>query len=169
MSLQVYKDIFYFAGSVSGIISFILTIKKREKCEFNYRTEFGNEIQPFLVCIKGDIFNLNIHNEKESIFVHKYPSQTNLSRIKYKDFDDSLIDKSSYFPVLKEGEILSLNNEDLKMLRIYLKYEDQYRNRYSQTFEFHNPDIRDNDRSMRKSRSCYVLSKRKFRFLWIWF
>lgn len=162
------KDVLYITGSVFGIIGFIRTIAKREKSELNYKTELGNEVRPFLVCIRGDIYNLNISGSDASHEVQKLPIGFNISHYKYKKFDESIIDESCFFPVIKEGEILCVLNDKLKMPKIRLEYEDKYHNKYYQTFEFNDADIGNNDRIKRQSRSCYILSKRRIRFIWMW-
>lgn len=169
VTMQYYKDLLYLVGSILGIVGFIRTLKRRDKCEFNYRTELGDEVKPFIICIRGEIFNLEITDKSQSVFALKYPQGTNLSQVKYKKIDSDTIDRSSYFPIIREGEVISIPNDNLDMPRIFLQYEDKFHNRYYQTFEFNTKDIHRDERKKRKSRSCYLLSRRYFRFLWVWF
>lgn len=168
--MELAKDIFYLIGSILGILGFIRTLKKWDKCEFTYRTEFGDEVKPFLVCIRGDIFNLEIREDEshKSIIALKFPSNTILSRVKYKEVDEKIIDKSSFFPILKETEVLCIPNDNLKMPRVLFSYEDKYHNKYRQTFEFDRTVIGSEERLKSKSRSCYKLSGRRFKFIWFW-
>jgi hypothetical protein len=167
--ISYFKDWLYLLGSILGIIGFIRTLQKRDKCMFNYRTEFGDEVHPFLVCIRGEIYNLEISSSKESFEALKLPIKTNLSRFKYKELNEKEIDTSSFFPIIKETEIICIPNEKLNLPLIYLKYEDIYQNRYFQTFSFDNSEVGNLERVRRKSRSCYKISRRHFKFLWIWF
>lgn len=166
--IELYKDILYLIGSILGIIGFFRTLKKSDLSEFNYRTEEGDEEKPFLVCIRGDIFNLTLTDNSESIIAMKYHKDTILSKVKYQEVDFTIIDQAAFFPIIREGDILRLKNENLDLPKVYLRFEDKYHNKYYQTFEFYREDIK-NDRASRKSRSCYKLSKRHWRFLWIWF
>lgn len=167
--LEIYKDILYLIGSVLGIVGFFRTLKRRDLCEFNYRTEFGDEVRPFLVCIRGDIFNLELTGNSKSIIAKKYPPGTLLSKVKYQQVKYEDIDESAFFAILREGEVLGLNNEKFSLPKVILKFEDQYHNKYYQTFEFNEDEIDDEERMKRKYRSCYKISKRHWKFLWIWF
>jgi hypothetical protein len=166
--LEELKNIFYLVGSVLGIIGFIRTIIKREKCELNYKTELGDEVHPFLVCIRGDIYNLDIASSEYSFEVLKLPQNFVLSRFKYNEYDKSIIEESCFFPVIKEGETLCLQNDNLDMPKLFLRYEDKYHNKYFQTIEFNKSDMGGDKRIKKLSRSCYNISKRHFRAFWIW-
>ena len=169
MQIEAYKDILYIIGSILGIIGFFRTLKKRDKCEFSYRTVLGDEVTPYLVVTKGDILNLEITTEQESVFAYKYPPNTNISQIKYGKMKSELIDESSFFPILKETEFISIPNENQKMPLIFLQFEDRYHNNYYQKFSFNFDDVRNGNRQKHNSKSCYILSNRYWRFLWIWF
>ncbi|WDF78817.1 hypothetical protein PQ469_02195 [Mucilaginibacter sp. KACC 22773] len=69
--INIAKDILYLIGSILGIIGFFRTIKKRENSGFNYRTDFGNEVEPFVICIRGNIYNLEVTNKDRSVMVQK--------------------------------------------------------------------------------------------------
>lgn len=167
--MQNFKDILYLIGSILGIIGFIRTLKKRDYCQFTYRTEFGDEVNPFLICIKGDIFNPEISDKDKSQYVVKLPKEFQFSKYKFNQKIANAYDESAFFPLLKEGDALLLQNEGLCMQKIYLKYQDRYHNNYYQAFEFMKTEVRNDERLKRKSRSCYKLSDRYWKILKIWF
>lgn len=169
ITIQELKDIFYLIGSVLGIAGFFMVLKKRTRCELNYRTELGDEVNPFLTAIRGDIFNLEISDVNESFEVEKLPANTNLSRVKYKEIDEKQIDATCFFPIFREGETFRISNPEMEMPKLKFSYEDKFHNKYYQTFEFEKSHIKREERIKRKSRSCYNLSNRYWRFLWRWF
>jgi hypothetical protein len=165
--INLYKDLLYLVGSILGIIGFIRTLKKIDYCTLNYRTDFGNEVEPYLVCIKGTLYNLQISNKHRAVFVHKYPS--NIPPLyEHRTKMPAAIERSSFFPVVKEQEFILIDNNDLKMNDLYISFEDKYSNRYRQIFRFDGTETSNNERIKRTNRSCYSLEKRKLRILWIW-
>lgn len=168
-SLSFVKDVFYLIGSCLGIITFILTIKKRDKSVFTYRTEMGNEVKPMLICIRGSMYNIRVSNAGKSVYVHKLPQGFKYSSIKRNEHSLAELDEASFFPSLKEGEALLIDNEDIE-LDMKIEFEDQYRHSYYQTFRVLKNQIGNPSRfDKNKSQSLYKLSKRWRRRLWIWY
>jgi hypothetical protein len=165
--INLYKDILYLIGSVLGIIGFIRTLKKIDYCELNYRTDFGNEVEPYLVCLKGNIYNLQISNAERAIFVQKYPADIPPLH-EHRTKTAGKMERSSFFPILKEQEFILVDNHDLNMKDLYLTYEDKYRNYYRQVFRFDKSELGNNDRIKRTNRSCYILKKRRLKVLGLW-
>ena len=166
--ISTSKDVLYLIGSVLGIVGFVRTFKKRDNSGFNYRTDFGNEVEPFLVCLRGNIYNLEVSNKDRSVMVQKYSSDIipNYDVIKNSK---SVPERSAFYTIIKEGEFLKVENHDLKMKDIYLRYEDSFQNHYYQKFSFDQKEIGNTDRIKRTNRSCYKLTKRKYRVCYIWF
>jgi hypothetical protein len=167
--INLSKDILYLIGSVLGIIGFIRTLKKEDYCSLSYKTDFGNEVEPYLICLKGDMYNLSVSNSERAVFVKKYKATVIPAYESRKSVSGSDIDRAAFFPILKEQEFIVIDNNDLKMKKMYFHYEDKFSNKYKQTFSFDERDIGNNDRIKRINHSHYILSKRKFRFLYIWF
>lgn len=167
--INLSKDILYLIGSVLGVIGFFRTLKKRDYCSLNYKTDFGNEVEPYLICLKGDIYNLSITNGDRAVFVLKYPSSVIPAFENRKDTPAGSIDRAAFYPILKEQEFIIIDNKDFKMKKMHFHYEDKYSNKYKQTFSFDETEVGNNDRIKRVNRSCYILTKRKYRFLYIWF
>ena len=167
--INLSKDILYLIGSVLGIIGFIRTLKKVDYCSLNYKTDFGNEAEPYLICLKGDMYNLSITNKERAVFVKKYQSNVIPAYENRKIVLTSEIDRSAFFPILKEGEFIVIDNNDFKMDKLYFHYEDKFDNKYKQVFLFDKNEIGNNDRIKRVNRSFYILTKRKFWFLYLWF
>jgi hypothetical protein len=112
--INVYKDILYLIGSVLGIIGFVRTLKKIDYCTFNYRTDFGNEVEPYLVCLKGNIYNLQISNKERAVFVQKYPA--NIPPVhEHRTKLPATVERSSFFPIVKEQEFIVVDNNTLSM------------------------------------------------------
>lgn len=166
--INLSKDILYLIGSVLGIIGFIRTLKKREYCGLNYKTDFGNEVEPYLICLRADMYNLSISNSERAVFVLKYPSNSLPTYEAIKNQASNITVKASFFPILKEGEFLVIDNRNFKMGKIQFNYEDKFQNQYKQQFSFDESEIGSADRIKRANRSCYTLTKRKYRFLYIW-
>lgn len=167
-TISLIKDYFYLIGSCLGIITFFMTIRKRDKCMFTYRTEMGNESRPMLICIRGNMYTLKISNNKSSHYAHKLPASFKFSSIRENEYEKSEFDESSFFACLREGEALLINNDNLDLC-LKLEYEDQFRNKYFQTFNLQKNQIGNPGRFKKnKSQSLYKLSKRKKRFLWVW-
>jgi hypothetical protein len=165
--INIYKDILYLIGSVLGIIGFVRTLKKIDYCTFNYRTDFGNEVEPYLICLKGNIYNLQVSNKQRAVFVHKYPASIPPLH-EHRTKLPAIVEHSSFFPILKEQEFILVENHKLDMENLLLHYEDKYSNRYRQVLRFDKAEIGNDERIKRTNRSCYVLSKRKLRFLGLW-
>ena len=134
LDISLIKDIFYLIGSSLGILTFMMSINKRDKSIFTYRTEMGNESHPMLICIRGNVYNVKIINRGKSYYVHKLPTTFKFSSVRRNEHNLSEYDESSFFPSLKEGEALLINNERLD-LSMKISYEDQFRNKYFQVFE----------------------------------
>jgi len=166
--INLSKDILYLVGSILGIIGFIRTFKKREYCSFNYKTDFGNEVEPYLICLRSNMYNLKVSNSKRAVFVVKYPSTAIASFENRKTVLTSTLERASFFPLFKEEEFLVIDNNDFKMDVLYFEYEDKYQNKYKQQFSFDSTEIGNNERIKRTNRSCYLLSKRQYRFMFIW-
>jgi len=165
--INISKDILYLIGSVLGMIGFFRTIKKREYSGFNYRTDFGNEVEPFLICLRGNIYNLAISNHERSVMVQKYTSDVipNFDALKT---NRSVSERSAFYPVVKEGEFLKIDNNSRDLKDLKLEYEDRFQNHYYQVFSFDKNEIGNLERIKRTNRSCYKLTARKYRFLHIW-
>ena len=167
-NLATLKDIFYLIGSVLAIVAFVMTIRKRDKSMFTFRTEMGNESRPLLICVRGNMYNVNIYNNGVSYYAHRLPSSFKFSSVRRNEFDLNEYDESSFYACLQEGEALLIDNEKLN-LNLKIKYEDQFRNKYFQTFELIKSEIGNPKRLERnRSQSLYDISKRKKRLLWIW-
>lgn len=165
--INLYKDILYLIGSVLGIIGFIRTLKKIDYCTFSYRTDFGNEVEPYLVCLKGTIYNLQINNKERAVSVRKYPS--NIPPLhEHRTKLPATVEHSSFFPIVKEQEFILVDNNSLSMGDLYFYYEDKYSNRYRQMLRFDRSEIGNNERIKRTNRSCYILRKRKLKILRMW-
>lgn len=165
--IDLYKDILYLIGSVLGIIGFIRTLKKVDHCTFNYKTDFGNEVEPYLICLKGDIYNLQVSNKERAVFVKKYPA--NIPPLhEHRTKLPTSPEHSSFFPIVKEQEFILIDNNNLSMDDHYLFYEDKYSNHYRQIFRFDKTEIGNKERIKRANRSCYILERRKLKFLGIW-
>jgi hypothetical protein len=78
------------------------------------------------------------------------------------------VERSSFFPIVKEQEFILVENNNLAMEDLLLHYEDKYGNRYRQVFRFDKTEIGNDERIKRTNRSCYILGKRKLRFLGLW-
>jgi hypothetical protein len=167
--INLSKDILYLVGSVLGIIGFIRTLKKRDYVSLNYKTDFGNEVEPYVMCLKGDMYNLSISTTDRAVMVQKYPSTASPSFENRKKCFNKYDRRSSFYPIVKEMEFLVIDNKDFEMGKLHFKYEDKYSNHYRQGFTFDNNEIGALDRIKRTSRSCYRLTKRRHRFLYIWF
>jgi len=169
INLGLIKDIFYLIGSCLAVITFIMTVRKRDKSMFTFRTEMGNESKPMLICIRGNMYDLKIFNNGNSYYVHKLPASFKFSSIKRNEYNQSEFDESSFYASLKEGEALLINNEKLD-LSLKIEYEDQFRNKYFQIFKLRKDQIGNPERFKKnKSQSLYRLSRRKKRFLLIWY
>ena len=166
--INLYKDILYLIGSVLGIIGFIRTLKKVDYSCLNYKTDFGNEVEPYLICLKGDLYNLNITTSERAVFVRKYPADIIPAHEQRKNVPAANIERSAFFPIMKEREFVVIDNNDFKMGKLYFHYEDRYSNKYKQIFTFDQTEVGNDERIKRVNRSCYKLTKRKFRFLRIW-
>ena len=163
------KDILYLIGSVLGIIGFIRTLKKREYCSLSFKTDYGNEVEPYLLCLRGTIYNLSISDDKGSVIVNKYPSGSIPSFHSRSEIGKAVLEEASFFPVLKEFDFFVVQNKKLKTIKLEFIYEDKYRNVYKQQFWFDPDEIGNMDRIQRKNRSCYHITRRKYRFMYIWF
>lgn len=165
--INLYKDILYLIGSILGIIGFIRTLKKIDYCEFNYRTDFGNEVEPYLVCLKGNIYNLQVSNSDRAVFVQKYPADVPPLH-EHRTKIAAKAERSSFFPIIKEQEFILVENHQLNMKDLLLTYEDKYRNRYRQIFRFDQSEVGSADRIKRTNRSCYILKRRRLKVLGCW-
>jgi hypothetical protein len=172
LELPFVKDIFYLVGSLLGIITFILTVRKRDRSKLTFRTEMGNESCPMLFCIKGDIFNVRLRKDQKSQISYRLPSTFKFSSIRTNDYSKHEFDDSSFFPIIKEGEALLLINEienDHANIKVKIEFEDQFGNLYYQLFTLLNSDIGNPKRfTKNRSQSLYRMSKRYKRFLWVW-
>jgi MFS superfamily sulfate permease-like transporter len=167
--LSTVKDIFYLIGSCLGIITFFLTIKKRDKSIFTYRTEMGNEVKPMLICIRGSMYNVKVSKAGKSTYVYKLPQDFRYSSIKRNEHKITELDESSFFPSLKEGEALLVDNEALN-LDLKVEFEDQFQHKYYQKFRIQKDQIGNPARfEKNKSQSLYRLSKRWRKRFWIWY
>lgn len=164
---EILKNILYITGSILGIIGFYRTVKKRDNTVFTYRTRYGNEVYPFLFCIRGDAYNINISNGRKSIFVFRYPGSTNFSKLQESKLGTGSNDESSFFAVISQGEALCFNNDKFDLGSIIIHYEDQYSNKYKQYFSF-DKVLKDRFNEQVKSQRYYTVSKRYRRFLWVW-
>ena len=163
------KNILYAVGSISGLIGFYRSFNKRAKCEFSYRTEYGNEDHPLLFCIRDNIYNLNISDEEQSVFVYKYKSDLNFSQLKKEPMEKNSSDRSSFFAVLYQGEALGINNDKLDIKPIVLHFEDEYSNEYKQYFSFKGKEKTNHSERVKfKSKSYYTLSTRYRKWLGMW-
>lgn len=167
--ISFYKDILYLIGSVLGIVGFIRTLKKVDHCCLNYRTDFGNEVEPYLICLKSNMYNLLVTSKERAVFVHKYPSHIPPLHGHRQTVPTGTTERSTFFPVLKEQEFIVVDNNDFKMGRLYFYYEDRYSNKFRQEFTFDQTEVGNTERIKRANRSCYRLTKRKIRFLGMWF
>ena len=165
--INFYKDILYLIGSILGIIGFIRTLKKIDNCSFSYRTDFGNEVEPYVVCLKGSIYNLQVSNAERAVFVQKYPA-TIPPLHEHRTKMPATVERSSFFPILKEQEFILIDNNRLEMTDIYLFYEDKFSNKYRQILRFDKSEIGNSERIKRTNRSCYILEKRRLYFLGLW-
>ncbi|HTN19705.1 MAG TPA: hypothetical protein VL125_04485 [Pelobium sp.] len=168
-TINLSKDILYLIGSILGIIGFIRTFKKRDYCVLNYRTDFGNEVEPYLICLKSDMYNLKVSNTERAVIVSKYPSSILPTYDGRLDLPKKLLVEASFFPLFKESEFLVLDNRNFKIGKLIFTYEDKYENKYKQEFSFDESEIGNHDRIKRTNRSCYILTKRRSRFLYMWF
>lgn len=163
------KDILYLIGSVLGIIGFIRTLKKRDYCSLNYKTDFGNEVEPYLLCLRADMYNLSVSNSQRAIMVEKFSGKTIPAYDSRKDIPATQIERAAFFPIVKEQDFLLIDNHKLEMEPLVFCYEDKYNNKYKQVFSFDKSEIGNEDRIKKVSRSCYNLTKRRYRFMYIWF
>jgi hypothetical protein len=167
-NVEFIKNGFYITGGIITIIVFIRSFRKTDNCVFTYRTEMGNESRPMLISIQGDMYKIKVLDNGKSRYVHKLPASFRFSDIRRNEYNESDFDESAFFACLKEGEALLIKNEDLSS-SMKIEYEDQFRNRYFQTFkllkdQIGNPQRFDNN----KSQSLYKLSKRKQKYLFVW-
>lgn len=147
-----WKDSVYLITFFIGFITFIKTFRKKDFCELNYKTVFGDETNLYIFRIKGVLYNLKITCKNKKITAVKYKN-IDISKIK-KQRDQITGDQSLFFPIIEENEVIEIR-EASEMEQIRFDYEDKFSNKYYQIIKFDHKTDKDFN-----SRRFYKLSKR---------